>query len=330
MVSAATIKPPALLYLLIPLLVVFRRWQKREPCAKSLLWGLAGALVPVIAVGVYLLRLHAAGAFAATLSGLVPYYASIGNVGPRILLPSHLEARNYGFLAASLLLVSRSSLKDPRIVLAAVATLCGVVTYAVQDKGWSYHGYPFLVALLLLLMLLVADGLGTRGVRFWLATGILCCAVFVIPARALRHQWKSPYPMTTLTSLENDLGNIGPERLQNSVQCLDMTHGECINVLYRLRLLQTTGFIYDFYLFPKQPTPLTARLQQQFFEQVTARPPRLFILSEQDWPWGAAGYAQLERWPQFEAFLAAHYRLRSEHVAGPTDMAGYRLYERVD
>jgi hypothetical protein len=109
-----------------------------------------------------------------------------------------------------------------------------------------------------------------------------------------------------------------------------MTHGECINVLYRLRLVQTTGSIYDYYLFPKMATPLTTTLQEQFLQQVTAHPPRLFILSEQDWPAGELGYAQLHRWRQFESFLIAHYRLRSEHLRGPSDMAGYRLYERFD
>jgi hypothetical protein len=132
--------------------------------------------------------------------------------------------------------------------------------------------------------------------------------------------------MGTLLHLQADLMRLGGPQLSGRVQCLDMTHGECINALYRLQLVQSTGFIYDFVLFPERPTAVTDALQSRFMRLISARPPRVFVLSEQVWPGGGRGYTQLMRWPAFAQFLQQNYALETQHDKGPADMSGYRIY----
>jgi hypothetical protein len=105
-----------------------------------------------------------------------------------------------------------------------------------------------------------------------------------------------------------------------------MALGGCINVLYRLEIVQSTGFIYDYYLFPDQPTPLTTALQQQFIGKITAAPPRILILSRVAWPTGRLDNDKLSRWADFKAYLDSHYHLVHEYAPLSKRIVGYRIY----
>jgi hypothetical protein len=129
-----------------------------------------------------------------------------------------------------------------------------------------------------------------------------------------------------LASLEHDVQTMGGSELSGHVQCLDMTLASCINVLYRLRLVQSTGSIYDYYLFPEKPTPVTDALQARFLSEVTATPPRLLVLSQQIWPSDRMSYEEVARWPAFQRFLQDHYFLAREYSTPSKRIAGYRIY----
>jgi hypothetical protein len=104
-----------------------------------------------------------------------------------------------------------------------------------------------------------------------------------------------------------------------------MTNASCINVLYRMKLVQSTGFIYDFYLFPKRMNPVSRELQEEFLSQITAQPPRVIVLSAHTWPEDVYSYDQVSNFPAFQALLERSYTLDRERPSFP-HRAGYRLY----
>jgi hypothetical protein len=92
-----------------------------------------------------------------------------------------------------------------------------------------------------------------------------------------------------------------------------------------MQLLQSTGFIYDFYLFPKDPKPVSRQLQEKFLGQIISQPPRVIVLSAHTWPDDTFSYEQISNFPAFRAILARHYTLYSERPS-VSKIAGYRLY----
>jgi hypothetical protein len=175
-------------------------------------------------------------------------------------------------------------------------------------------------------MLEAEKALRHDGARAWLPVAALMVVVLIFPRSLLVQQRNNDYPTGTMLHLESDLARLGGAQLSGHVQCLDMTLASCINVLYRLQIVQSTGFIYDYYLFPEHATAVTLSLQNRFLEQVRADPPKVFILSQQIWPGDTLGYQQLARWALFNSFIAQRYTLSEEYVHGPKDDAGYRLY----
>jgi hypothetical protein len=143
--------------------------------------------------------------------------------------------------------------------------------------------------------------------------------------RLLVYESRNHYPLATISHLEQDLGDLGGSGLSGHIQCLDMTEGGCINVLYRMKLVQSTGFIYDFYLFPKQPSAAVESLQARFLHEVEAGPPRVIVLSSQTWPGGTQSYQQIKNWPAFNGFLLGRYELNREFPIQKRS-AGYRIY----
>jgi hypothetical protein len=325
---AASVKPPAILFDLIMLGALGSR-ECREP-KRALIWAVGGTSVPIVVIGLFLAKWHAIGSFVTTIRGLIPYYASLQRIALPVLIWSGVGRFQQIFLsvaagALALFLIRRGwrSFASTALLLGSLA---GAVTYIWQDKGWAYQRYPVIAFTALLIAMEIEKGIRSRGSSKWVAASMLAAMVLILPCGALLRERHSTYPTGTMIHLESDLTRIGGAQLSNHVQCLDMTHGECVNVLYREHLVESTGTIYDFYLFPQRSTPLTDELQSRFLRQVSANPPWVFVLSDQDWPGGGRDYEQLARWPAFSNFLAEHYQLQTQFNAGPGDMAGYRIY----
>jgi len=364
---AATITPPVAA--LTILFLIAAAWQNNRPEAstestpedtpeplaetpaktsllKLLLYALAGALVPLILCALFLLHWHITQDFLTTLHGLVPWHASLQRIPLTRLLFIATVLRPLMLGAIPLFLLTRSWRRWESTFLAA-ATLAGAAIFIAQGKGWSYHLYPEIAFAALWGMLELDHALNptlwsepsqpqprvrTLATRT-IAILTLLATVLVFSHRLRRAEHAAPYPMDTITDLESDLTSLGSQQLSGHVQCLDMTMGGCINTLYRMQLVQSTGFLYDFYLFPERPNPVTTALQSRFLFQVTAEPPKVFILSSHAWPAtetqdesdNTYSYDQLSRWPAFEQFLTTRYTLTRE-IPKPPDSAGYRIY----
>ncbi len=289
-----------------------------------LLWAGLGLAAPCALVVGFLLHWGNTRDFLAVVHGLVAYYAGLQRLGlGRLVVASfHLKVILLPALAVFLLGRRWRCREADLLLLAAVA---GGALFVVQGKGWDYHLYPELAFALLWAMVEFQGALEELRFPGAVAAVTLAFATCLLAPRLLRAEHRATYPMGTLTSLQQDLTALGGSRLSGKVQCLDMTLGSCINVLYRMQLMQATGYLYDFYLFPEHGTPVTEGMQNGFLRQIAAQPPELIVLSSQSWPGDARGYAQLGNWPAFKDFLGRNYSVIREFPVQP-QTAGYRIY----
>ena len=139
----------------------------------------------------------------------------------------------------------------------------------------------------------------------------------------------------------------GGQRLSGNVQCLDSVR-ECLGTLYKLRLVQSTGVLYDLLLFDPKATPnatsgATAQLspaiqqtRQRFAAALRTQPPEIIIVVSGLFFDNSPSFSKLDAWPQFREFLETHYDLYVERAppdpvrwwarAEPTPR--YRIYLR--
>ena len=288
-------------------------------------WSLAGLGLPVALVAGFLLRWGNTREFLAVLHGLVPYYAGLQRMSLGHLLRACFDWKLI-LLPALAVFALRRSWRGWEACLLLLAAVAGAALFVVQGKGWDYHLYSELAFGLLWATVEFQGALEERRLPAFIAAVTLAFITFAFAPKLLRAEQAGDYPMTTLTNLQQDLVSLGGSGLSGEVQCLDMTLGSCINVLYRMQLVQSTGFIYDFYLFPERGTAVTAQLQEKFLRGVMARPPRLIVLSSQSWPGDAQGYDQLGRWPAFRDYLGSRYRVIREFPQ-QRQTAGYRIYQ---
>lgn len=324
---SAMIKPPVLLIalcFLIAACVLFRRMGRRA--LSMVLWAIAGTVPPSIVLVAFLLRWGVVREFLVMLHGLVPWYASLDRVGYGKLLLAAVPVLWVPLLLSAIVLyvAGRSWHRwEQNFLLAGV--VAGVVLFLTQGKGWTYHLGLELSFLSLWVMLEIdrAFVLGRWQQVLAVATALLAVLV-ALPAELHAIVVRTNYPMEDTIRLEADLNRLGGASLSNNIQCLDMTLGRCIDVLYRMKLVQTTGFIYDFYLFPPQTNASTQPLQAQFLREMSARPPRVIVLSAHIWPGDYHGYQEVANWPAFSTWLGSHYQLDTEFPGTGRD--GYRIY----
>jgi hypothetical protein len=217
-----------------------------------------------------------------------------------------------------------------------------VVSLVVQHRGWLYHACP-LAASIILLGMIGLDALLLYGKLYfeprWFPGAARALGVLVALAllfRPLRFAW---------TSLGHRLHD-GPKVLLGDriagdlrpfvspgdrVQCLDMTAGGMLALLETGTRLPTK-YMYGFSVLADLDTPFRARAREDFMRVMVAEPPKVIVLTSDEWPSREPGYLRLERWPELRAFLDARYALRFEWpMAGPPrTLPGYRGWVRID
>ena len=323
--SAMTIKPYALLFvlLLIPLM-------RSVPVAqRGRVWisALSGVTVPLLALGIYLLRIGVLRDFLFVLFTLDPLHQRLGYVGAwhlvRAFLPPSL------LLLAALGLLALRTDCDPAPIerdLLLTGMALGAVAYFIQLKGFPYHRYPFVACLLLFVAFEMDRTLRNAGRSRSIAYLGLCATVILAPLYA-RHGLQARWPNDLEIALEHDL-NTSSFPLEGSVQCVDSIGG-CTRVFYDMRLVQATGVLYDeFFFLPKAPAAILDR-REQFLSTLERAKPKIFIVTPDLFPGGPNAYGKLQRWSGFNHLLATCYDKSVERTfpeGAPTE-SGYRLYE---
>ena len=356
---ATTIKPtplPFALLLLLFAILVLR--ERRQPWALLAASAVAGMLVPLAVVLEFLMREHALHAFLQMERVMLPYYATLGRQSMGHLLehalPPSLLAM--ALLAMAVVIAGCGSEEGngnrihqrllaegswEQVVLGA-GILFGVASYVAQGKGFAYHRYPAVGFLLCwagiqFAMVLrsweresratLRSARGVRTVRWLGMAGLILGAVLapVYLAKASRLKWNEQ----VTDMLQGDLTALGGPALSTHVQCL-YTFSECDTALYRMRLVQSTGLFYDYFLFGPQTSPVVQSVQRRFSGEIQRDPPQVFVVLTGLYPDGVPGYGKLRLWPWFDNYLAANYSVYRERSGWTGDgmQLGYRIYVR--
>jgi hypothetical protein len=305
---------------------------------KLLIYGGIGWLAPLAAVAIWLWRMGALIDFVRVGRTLMTYHAGLARRPVGFLL-LHSVAPVLPLLILWVLVVAAFERKRwwswERAAL-AVGMAVGLVSYVIQGKGYPYQRYP------LLALLLVAMGMdfaaaarraGLARVLGW--AGIAYAVLFLAPSSAWaasRYDWRN---LEFQDALVADLDRLGGERLSGEVQCID-TLGGCYGALYRARIVSSSGFLYDEFLFGAERDGVVAESRRRFWAAFEARPPRVVVVVDGLFPSGPPGFGKLALWPEFESALGRDYRLVSE-VTPPDEVywwarrdspRSYRIYVR--
>ena len=368
--ASITIKPfgAGWLVCLIPLLLREKRLSARLALVG---WVGLGLALPLLAALFFLSYWHAVTAFWRVLHVDLPYYAGLadGSVLQLVLASSISSAlklvclllvaavingrwrESWAALTMRPLNESAWTVRPERLLL-ILCILLGLGSFVAQGKGFSYQRYPYVAFLFLFAGLEFAESVrsgrkapGIIGVAGF-AFGVLLCA-----PSYLRAAYQSYWPISVTQAMESALakqaGVAGVQSLDGNVQCIDAVSG-CTDALLHLHLEQTTGTMYDEFLFPQAPAPwgpvylgwdsglplpvAVAAERQRFRAEWTAHTPQVVIVSSWLFLEGPGEYRKLVLWPWFDAYLREHYTLVSEQKFARAENGplGFRVYVRRD
>ena len=350
--ATASVKPDALV-LVPPLfgLVAFELQRRHRRWKMHLGLACAGVLLPILASLVFLLREHALEAFMGLMIHLAPYHASTWRLSSRELL---VRAVSSVMLPLFCLWIPVFAMErrwrsfEDRLLL--LGFLFGVFSFYLQGRGYPYHRYPSEVFLLLLAAISCAAALRphaalrvqSRSSRFIVkgcaVAGLAFGALVVVPrslTEVLHFDWRHD---AFATALGADLTSLGGPALNGNVQCLEMAGG-CIATLYRMQIVQSSGFLYDCYLYPTEDQAVSHiaerdRYRRAFREAFLAHPPQALVVSSEECGPPDFQYRKLARWPWLKSYLGDHYKRIRDFIptaleswdGKPALPYGYRIY----
>jgi hypothetical protein len=245
------------------------------------------------------------------------------------------------------------------------AVLLGAFSYLAQFKGYPYHRYPLFLFLLLLIAIDLTNALTatttrapqpsttqpqtthtltneppanrTQTTQALSAAILLWASLILAPSSALKashYNWRNEeFRLTLQADLQDTAHRLQVPSLSGKIQCLDTISG-CINTLYDMQLTQTTGHLYDEFLFHPPGSAAIDATRAAFFQAMQANPPLAIVVTDPLFPSGPNHYAKLTHWPEFTLWLNQRYQLDAERhltqpkqwVGQPIIPPGYRLY----
>lgn len=310
--STLTIKPtplPLCIFLIFAAAATSPRTKgSRWRCAGVAALGVA---LPCAVAVFWLWRRGAVGAFVATSLTLTRMHAELGRRPFAHLVSLAISPLAILFvLWVAVLLLHRPRLDRERFEL-LVGVVLTATAFVMQGKGHPYQRYPLLALLLPLMgMDLVSAVESVKRSSQILAIAAVAFACLVLGPKAA---WRvrSYRPETPFRSaLEARLRPFGAE-LEGNVQCLD-TFGGCIDTLYEMRLVQSTGYLYDCYLFASDASGEQARYRAGFLAEFERTRPKVVVLTDQFCFGETGGFSKLGRWPQLDGELAERYERGAE------------------
>lgn len=180
--------------------------------------------------------------------------------------------------------------------------------------------------------------------KFWTppqlcaAAGLLFAALVIVPRSLLEITHFDGHTDAFDRHLQHDLTILGGAALNKQVQCLDMAGG-CTAALYRMQLIERTGFLYDCYLYLESleanvHAPERDQYRLTFKQAFLANNPKILIVSSDECGPPDFQYNKLHRWPWLNNYIANRYTLIREWTpqtpqqwgGKPTLPYGYRIY----
>lgn len=315
-----------------------RTREARGPRARFLIWtaiGMGAMAAPVAGMLLWLERKHALGAWLMTQRVLLPSYA-MQERRPFAFTLSHSISPLLPLVVLWLCCVALRGPAWPRFERGLLATgvALNLLALLVQGKALPYQRYPMLAFLLPWIALDLTTAWRRRGAVRYVAWAGLCCGCLVLaPLTLVKVHRFVAKPQEFDAMLATDLRNLHAGDLSGRVQCLD-TIQDCLPTLYTLRLLPATGVLGDLNLFGPSGEAAVEASRRRFLQDVATKPPLVFIVVSGFFLDGTSGYQKLDKWPEFEQWLNAHYTLQVERMppdlvrwwSRPQAPPGYRLY----
>jgi hypothetical protein len=327
---AATIKPTAALAAFLLIILALRHVKSKRlsvwPYARAIT---IGTSLVLLSTATFLQWRRSVPSFFSHIFAYTKYYSLLARPSFSYVL-HHCAPRWLIILLmlATFLLFRNRSWRNWEIQAVLGGVLFGLISYFVQDKGFPYHRYPFLVFALLWVGLEFVIALKTSASSRWVGVmGLLSGSLLIAPFYLF--QVKTAQQSNALAiALVNDLQRLPPSSLSGSVQCLDVVDG-CYSALYRLRIKQSTGLMGDQFLFSLRPNSAISKFREEFLREIESAPPTVFVETN-FWYGEPTSFRKIEAWPQFAEFLLQNYTIVSERSfpTSPADSEapGYRIY----
>ena len=323
---ALCIKPLFAPFILCVAILAFYVLKKRgEALSSYVAYGLVGVLIPAALMLHLLLQHHSLAAFIDLSTRLTRFYTGTRKE-PILQLVRYcltFELKILAILACIIMLADREWIKNWESWAILLGVAGGLFSFVAQRKGFPYKKYPLLAFLLLWVCTEFTRALHRRGwVRRVGLAGLIYATLYLVPlSRALHRSYPEWSDFTQ--HLEPDLVALGGDRLQHQVQCLDMVDG-CLNALYHLKLVQSTGFTGDSLFFRRERSPVVDYYRSIFLSDIYKAPPKVFVVSD-EWFDGQRYFGKVENWPEFAAFLRKNYSLVQMR---DFSQSAYRVYVR--
>jgi hypothetical protein len=266
--------------------------------------GTLGLLFPSAAMMVWLWSQHALRPFLATLTGLIPLHATLGHKPVAYLLTHSVSPIMPLCIAWAIVWILRRQPVDLERIELLAGIAIALLAYIAQGKGFPYHRYSLLALLLLPMGMDFFEALKQTGAARVLSILALAYACFFIAPRATLAVRSFTTTQPFQQGLAHDLQAHHAD-LSGGVQCID-TLGGCINTLYDLKIVQSTGFLYDCYLFLPGHNPVTDQYRAAFWAAFQQARPKVLILTSQ-YCFGPDSFQKINTWPQFADNLAHSY-----------------------
>jgi hypothetical protein len=328
--AATTIKPYALAFVLlfIPIAALLPSSTRR---VRLLFAACTELLIPLCVAVVYLCHDGAMQPFFFVLFAVDSLHAHLGYRGMWYLIKWCLPSSLLGVVAFGLMAVAMTppSRRNVERSLLLAGIVVGLIAYFVQMKGYPYHRYPLVACLLLYVSLELTEAMKCAGKpRLVGIAGLLFGTI--VGTLYMQHAIHSRWPNDMEVALESDLNAAGGVRLNRSIQCIDSISG-CSRVLYDMGLIQSTGMMYDEFLFVLHPKPALLIQRQRFLDELEETKPRVIVVTPDLFPDGPGRDKKLTMWPDFNRFLANCYdeRVERSFPHGVLTEPGYRVYEAI-
>jgi hypothetical protein len=328
----AIIKPTLLSLVLVPLaLPECRRFFREAPLRGTSVSMLGLGLFPLAAL-LWLFSLSALRAFYLCATTIGALHSQLPRRGLWFLLDHSLSPMKEVFLLWLVLLVVCQKKWTPQHRVLGLCVLCGLLSGILQGKGLSYHRYPFLCFLLLLLFDDFAAACERQGTkRFVGLAGLLVAVLVLAPTSLWRISRFEPHALFE-EALTQQLVATGAT--QQSIQCLD-TYSGCHNSLYRLQIPQSTGYLYDCYLTMPQ-SALRDRYREEFLDALVQSRPQTIVITDQPCFQQHQGYEWVADWNELADYLKREYRVTVDWSTNrtarlwnrPETPAYFRIYSR--
>lgn len=310
---AVTIKPYALILLLFFALIdLWNSYKVSKDILKRLAALICGALIAPVAIVFWLIAAGAFLPFSELLTQyLLPFYSRLEPAAFSSLvaaLATRLLLALPVLLLLPLALSAEPSPKRLRYIILFACTVYGLLHYVIQDKGWSYHLFPFTFFLITLSGMALGD-LFIKKRQHLKTLALISQSLIYIP---LIHMCVfNGLAVISLSvtkplaeQLINDLSTYSLTE-HDTVQVLDTTEGG-IHALYTLHVRQPTRFIYDFQFFHDTDQDFIKRLKAEFIKKLELSPPKLIAIFSYAWL-PPHSIERLNSFPEFVAFLNANY-----------------------